>query len=155
MRPAPRTLGSLISSRESTSPSTPRTSAETRSTRTDTSGLPVYEVGPLEVFGTEALQLALLLDDLGVVADEPQNFVQRRLGEAPIVPHQRHADRPPLPQVVVVHLGDRRVELAAHQVLDAAQDHALVLERMGTADKERDPRNCDRHLRVTPRSGRL
>src|SRR5580692_8412946 len=130
MRPAPRTRGSLISSRESTSPMTPRTSAETRSTRTDISAPPVVEVGSLQIFGAEALQLALFLGHVGVIAEKAQQLVERRLGEAPIVPHHRQPEAGPLPQVVVAHLGDRGVELSTHQIFQTTENHALFLERV-------------------------
>src|SRR6185369_6860927 len=115
MRPAPRTRGSLISSRASTSPRMARTSPWTRSMRWDTSLLPVLEVGADQLVA-ERLQLLLLVRHLRVAPDELQHLVQRRLDELPVAAHQRQPQHRPLPAVVLGHLGDRRVELVAHEV---------------------------------------
>src|SRR5262245_44888071 len=102
MSPTPRTRGSLISSRASTSPSTARTSPATRSSRWLTrslSGLPVLvgRLARLERVGVvEGLELPVDAQHLGLRADERQDLVERRLDEAAVVADQRQAEDGPL-----------------------------------------------------------
>src|SRR5450432_4069812 len=89
MSPAPRTRGSLISSRASTSPRMARTSLATRSTLCVAMlRLPVLVRRLARGEGlavVEGLQLLLLAQDLGLRADEGQHLVERRLDEPALV----------------------------------------------------------------------
>src|SRR5512144_180257 len=60
-----------------------------------------------------------------------------------------HAEAGPLPEVVELDLGDGHV-LAARPVLEAVQDAALVLQRMGVGKEEVERQDADDHRNLPP-----
>ena len=53
-----------------------------------------------------------------------------------------------LPEVLMLDLGDRHVELP-ETIFDAAQDHSLVLERLGARNVELDGQQTDNHTQCS------
>ena len=61
----------------------------------------------------------------------------------------RDADCSALPQLLMIRFGDGDIEFRAQAVSEAADDHSLVLERLGVRDVDVESQQGDRNYRVT------
>src|SRR5262249_8322651 len=68
------------------------------------------------------------------------------LHEAAIVAHHGEAHDRTLPDVVVLHLRHRHVELLPQAILHPPEHHPLLLQRMATLQVEGEARDADGHL---------
>src|SRR5439155_3984452 len=64
---------------------------------------------------------------------------------ATLARHYRHAEGRALPEILVIHFGDRGVDAGPDAVLESPDHRALVLERPGGGDVELDADDADEH----------
>src|SRR5262249_34110852 len=162
--PAAWTRGSFTS-RDTSSEISARSAAASRAVRSPLTGprsvrrsffgLPVRPLVLAQRLALAVLDdVLLLVDDLGdrEAVDEVHDLRDHLLHEALVVGDDGEAEDGLLPVVLAADLGDRHVELQARAVLDAAEDHPFVLERLAFGGEEREPADAYNHYKVAASS---
>src|SRR5262249_36974139 len=92
-------------------------------------------------------ELHALLAELGElqVVDEPHHLAQAGVDVALLRAHLADPERRPLPELVVLALRDRHVELVLHARLDGTQHAALAFERVVLGKEQLETKDADHH----------
>src|SRR5579871_2461274 len=77
--------------------------------------------------------------------DKVHHLAQRAVDKGAVAAHLADAQLGALPQIVIVGLGNRDVELVAHAILNRAQHLALALERMIVGQEQGQAKNSNDH----------
>src|SRR5262245_42158907 len=94
-------------------------------------------------------ELEALLADLGSLEllDEVHALAEAAVDVCLVATDLAHAEQRALPEVVVLALGDRHVELVLHPRLDRAEHAPLALERVVVVQQQLEPEDADDHCR--------
>ena len=69
-----------------------------------------------------------------VTIHKVQNIAQNAFDMATLVRHRRHSERGSLPEITIIHFGDRNVETASEAIFDTLDRKTFRLE--GTAIRD-------------------
>jgi len=78
-------------------------------------------------------------------ANHVQHMIQRLVQVGFIIAHSRHSQRRLLPEIVVIDLGHRDIELIPYPVLQAAKGMSLILERPAVGNMDLYGANSNKH----------